>query len=160
MGGGQQDIAMAMLRSAAGNGDWLVLKNVHLVVAWLPVLEKELNALRPHERFRLWLTTESHSKFPPILLQQSLKVGAHLCVAARAFRGIVVLILFMLICIGYFRGAARRKKKSAAELRRVVARVRAARACSARADAFFARLVSCCGARAANIHPARLEQVL
>lgn len=49
-------------------------QNLHLVVGWLPVLEKELAALKPHARFRLWLTTECHNAFPPVLLQQSLKV--------------------------------------------------------------------------------------
>jgi dynein heavy chain 2 len=74
MGGGQQEIAMNMLRSAASNGTWLCLKNLHLVVAWLPTLEKELSSLQPNQEFRLWLTSESHSSFPSILLQQSLKV--------------------------------------------------------------------------------------
>ena len=84
MGGGQQDIAINMLRTAAGNfintcivylvisiisimtfltcaiavvfavanGGWLCLKNLHLVVAWLPTLEKELSSLKPHPNFR------------------------------------------------------------------------------------------------------------
>ena len=73
MGGGQQDIAMHMLRSAATQGTWLCLKNLHLVVAWLPSLEKELSSLEPHDDFRLWLTSEAHNSFPSILLQQSLK---------------------------------------------------------------------------------------
>ncbi|CAN0516838.1 unnamed protein product, partial [Ectocarpus sp. 8 AP-2014] len=74
MGGGQQEIAVTLLRSAAQAGDWLCLKNLHLVVAWLPCLEKELSALDPHTDFRLWLTTEPHEQFPPLLLQQSLKI--------------------------------------------------------------------------------------
>lgn len=44
---------------------------------WLNVLHsfwQELNSLEPHENFRLWLTAESHPKFPTILLQSSLKV--------------------------------------------------------------------------------------
>jgi len=73
MGGGQQDVAMHMLRSAATAGTWLCLKNLHLVVTWLPTLEKELSSLQPHPSFRLWLTTEPHSAFPSILLQESLK---------------------------------------------------------------------------------------
>ena len=36
--------------------------------------QQELNSLEPHENFRLWLTAESHPKFPTILLQSSLKV--------------------------------------------------------------------------------------
>ncbi|RHY58768.1 hypothetical protein DYB34_000770 [Aphanomyces astaci] len=74
MGGGQQEKALALLRSTADNGEWLCLQNLHLVVAWLVVLEKELNGLTPHRKFRLWCTTESHDAFPLILLEQSLKV--------------------------------------------------------------------------------------
>lgn len=57
-------------------GDWLVLKNLHLVVSWLPVLEKEIHNL-PAERdpgFRLFLTSEPHHKFPATLLEGALKV--------------------------------------------------------------------------------------
>ena len=74
MGGGQQATALQMLRQAADEGRWLLLKNLHLVVGWLPTLEKELNGLTPHKDFRLWLTTEAHDEFTPILLQQALKV--------------------------------------------------------------------------------------
>jgi dynein heavy chain 2 len=75
MGGGQQDIAMSLLRNAVECGSWLCLKNLHLVVAWLPQLEKELSVLlaQSHQSFRLWLTTEMHPVFPSILLQMSLK---------------------------------------------------------------------------------------
>jgi dynein heavy chain 2 len=73
MGGGQQEVAMHLLRSAASAGTWLCLKNLHLVVAWLPNLEKELSSLEAHPEFRLWLTSETHPQFPSILLQQSLK---------------------------------------------------------------------------------------
>lgn len=74
MGQGQAEIAMQLLHECSKNGDWLCLKNLHLVTPWLSVLEKELNSLKPHENFRLWLTAESHPKFPTILLQESLKV--------------------------------------------------------------------------------------
>ena len=40
MGQGQADLAVHMLKECARNGDWLCLKNLHLVVSWLPVLEK------------------------------------------------------------------------------------------------------------------------
>lgn len=76
MGGGQQQAALDLLSSAAANGTWLCLKNLHLVVAWLPTLEKAISALAGsmHKEFRLWLTTEPHPLFPPILLQSSVKV--------------------------------------------------------------------------------------
>ena len=75
MGGGQQSVAVQMLRTASVQGTWLCLKNLHLVVGWLSTLEKELSSLEmnAHKDFRLWLTTETHEKFPSILLQQSLK---------------------------------------------------------------------------------------
>ncbi|KAM3875467.1 cytoplasmic dynein 2 heavy chain 1 [Diretmus argenteus] len=74
MGQGQADVALAALRECSRNGDWLCLKNLHLVTAWLPLLEKELNVLQPKAGFRLWLTAEVHPRFPPILLQSSLKI--------------------------------------------------------------------------------------
>jgi dynein heavy chain 2 len=63
-----------MLHEAAKAGHWLCLKNLHLVVHWVPQLEKELAGVTPHPAFRLWLTTERHANFPAILLQQSLKI--------------------------------------------------------------------------------------
>lgn len=74
MGQGQSDVAKQQLKECARNGQWLCLKNLHLVTSWLPSLEKELNALKPHNSFRLWLTTEVHPKFPTILLQSSAKI--------------------------------------------------------------------------------------
>ncbi|XP_062407923.1 dynein cytoplasmic 2 heavy chain 1 [Sardina pilchardus] len=40
MGQGQADLALATLRECARSGEWLCLKNLHLVTAWLPLLEK------------------------------------------------------------------------------------------------------------------------
>ena len=74
MGGQQTKVAITMLHEAAKTGAWLCLKNLHLVVHWVPQLEKELSAMTPHPQFRLWLTTEQHANFPTIILQQSLKV--------------------------------------------------------------------------------------
>ncbi len=78
MGQGQADLALSTLREATKNGNWVTLKNLHLATSWLPVLEKELLTLAQsggvHENFRLWLTTEPHLKFSPILLQSSLKI--------------------------------------------------------------------------------------
>eukprot|EP00906_Rhabdomonas_costata_P001229 RCo001932 len=74
MGGGQTDEAINLLRQAAHSGDWLLLKNLHLVVAWVDTLEKEFTNLAPAEGFRLWLTSEPHDAFPGILLRSSLKI--------------------------------------------------------------------------------------
>ena len=75
MGQGQAEVAVAKLTSAARDGHWVCLKNLHLMTYWIPMLEKELQMLtNPHEKFRLWLTAESHPKFSPILAESSLKV--------------------------------------------------------------------------------------
>ncbi|KAL4105900.1 hypothetical protein PRIC1_003955 [Phytophthora ramorum] len=74
MGGGQQEKALNLLKSTAEHGEWLCLQNLHLVIAWLPVLEKEFSALTASHKFRLWLTTEPHDAFPLVLLEQSLKI--------------------------------------------------------------------------------------
>ncbi len=84
-------IALDLLKKCSSQGTWLCLKNLHLVTPWLSTLEKvkifylknifldpffskELNALKPHKDFRLWLTSEVHPKFPTILLQSSIKI--------------------------------------------------------------------------------------
>ena len=45
MGQGQAEIAMQLLRECARDGEWLTLKNLHLVTSWLPTLEKVRNSL-------------------------------------------------------------------------------------------------------------------
>jgi len=74
MGQGQAEIALQMLKEAAEVGDWVCLKNLHLVTTWLPTLEKTLKTIHLHDNFRLWLTSEPHPKFATILLEQSLKI--------------------------------------------------------------------------------------
>ena len=68
MGGGQNEVASELIRKAAERGEWVFLKNLHLVTPWLPTLEKELKLLSPDKKFRLWLTSEAHPRFPSILL--------------------------------------------------------------------------------------------
>ena len=74
MGQGQGDLAIRLLLDAASKGGWLLLQNVHLVIAWLPTLIQALRTLKPSESFRLFLTSEAHSGFPSILLQSCLKL--------------------------------------------------------------------------------------
>jgi len=58
------------------SGDWLLLKNLHLVVSWLPALEKEVHSIGPgrHPGFRLFLASQPHARFPATLLERSIKV--------------------------------------------------------------------------------------
>ncbi|KAM7538000.1 hypothetical protein Aperf_G00000070110 [Anoplocephala perfoliata] len=85
MGQGQSEVALAEITTAARTGGWVCLKNLHLVIHWLPILEKHINSLMnvenagesqsSHPDFRLWLTAEPHNNFPPTLLQSCLKVA-------------------------------------------------------------------------------------
>ncbi|XP_068082912.1 cytoplasmic dynein 2 heavy chain 1 [Anabrus simplex] len=74
MGQGQVSVALERLSTAAQQGEWLCLKNLHLMTYWLPTLEKELKGLQPHDNFRLWFTAEAHPRFSPILAQSCLKI--------------------------------------------------------------------------------------
>ncbi|RKO97568.1 hypothetical protein CAUPRSCDRAFT_10766 [Caulochytrium protostelioides] len=75
LGQGQGPIALQMLETAAARGQWLMLQNCHLLIAWLKQLEKALKSLdKPHRDFRLWITTEASPDFPIGILQRSLKV--------------------------------------------------------------------------------------
>ncbi|CAG9464002.1 unnamed protein product [Pedinophyceae sp. YPF-701] len=76
MGQGQAEAALLQLRECAREGRWLCLKNVHLVVSWLPELEKEVYGLgeQVHPNFRLFLTSEPHAAFPTSLLEHCFKV--------------------------------------------------------------------------------------
>jgi dynein heavy chain 2 len=38
MGGGQNEAALLLMKQAAEKGQWLCLKNIHLVTSWLPIL--------------------------------------------------------------------------------------------------------------------------
>ncbi|KAJ2996626.1 Dynein heavy chain 10, axonemal [Globomyces sp. JEL0801] len=75
LGQGQAPIALQLLETAVARGQWLMLQNCHLLVAWLRTLEKTLEKIdKPHKDFRLWLTTEPTEGFPIGILQKSLKV--------------------------------------------------------------------------------------
>ncbi|CAD2214773.1 hypothetical protein AGDE_00719 [Angomonas deanei] len=75
MGGGQTDAAMELVKRAAEKGEWVFLKNLHLVIPWVYELQKELTTLKLNDNFRLFLTTEPHNEFPSILLSQCLKIS-------------------------------------------------------------------------------------
>ena len=56
MGQGQAEIAIQLLHDCAMNGEWLCLKNLHLVTTWLPSLEKVRHLI-----FELKLFTEKNN---------------------------------------------------------------------------------------------------
>jgi len=63
-----------MLRTAVSKGQWLMLQNCHLLLAFLRIIDKELEqATKLHPDFRLWITTDHSSDFPIGFLHRSLK---------------------------------------------------------------------------------------
>jgi len=75
MGQDDSESVMKLIHEAASEGKWICLKNLHLVTHWLDHLEKEIQTLSPSKEFRLWLTSEPHQHFPPILAESCLKVA-------------------------------------------------------------------------------------
>jgi dynein heavy chain len=66
-----------MLEEAVRHGHWVFLANCHLMTSWLPTLDKiieGLEAAQPHERFRLWLSSNPSPDFPISILQRGLKM--------------------------------------------------------------------------------------
>ena len=74
LGAGDNDYIVKVIKDSSSKGQWVTLKNIHLAFSWLPTLEKEIKSIQnPNAKFRLFLTTESHPKFSPILLQSCIK---------------------------------------------------------------------------------------
>ncbi|TGZ71294.1 hypothetical protein CRM22_002727 [Opisthorchis felineus] len=75
MGQGQEPHAENLFVQCAARGNWLLLQNCHLLIRFIPTLEKLLDDLtKPHPDFRLWMTTEMVNNFPIGMLQRSYKV--------------------------------------------------------------------------------------
>jgi len=55
-------LAETAINDAAKQGQWVLLKNVHLAPTWLKELEKKLHSVKPNEAFRLFLSTEINPK--------------------------------------------------------------------------------------------------
>jgi len=76
LGQGQTTRAKEKIIEGVKSERWVFLANCHLSIGFLAELEKLLDGLKidPESKFRLWLTTNPHPKFPISLLQRSLKV--------------------------------------------------------------------------------------
>ncbi|KAI0977659.1 hypothetical protein GJ496_008262 [Pomphorhynchus laevis] len=81
LGQGQEVVAESVLQASAKNGHWVILQNIHLVPAWLPLLEKYIEQFseRAAKQFRLFLTAEpapdeSMHVIPQGILEVSLKI--------------------------------------------------------------------------------------
>uniref|UniRef100_A0A3Q3STI9 Dynein, axonemal, heavy chain 1 n=1 Tax=Mastacembelus armatus TaxID=205130 RepID=A0A3Q3STI9_9TELE len=77
LGQGQGPWAEKMMRTAMERGQWVFFQNCHLAPSWMPSLERlieNINPLKVHKDFRLWLTSLPSNKFPVAILQNASKM--------------------------------------------------------------------------------------
>ena len=60
LGQGQEQIAERAIDIASDMGHWVILQNIHLVLKWLPTLEKKMTQedKAVHQDFRLFISSE------------------------------------------------------------------------------------------------------
>mmetsp|Transcript_3653 Transcript_3653/g.6221 ORF Transcript_3653/g.6221 Transcript_3653/m.6221 type:complete len:1261 (+) Transcript_3653:2172-5954(+) len=77
LGQGQAPTAVNYINQGLKDGLWVFLANCHLMLSWMPELEKIIATYRggtPHPDFRLWLSCAPAPTFPIAILQQGLKM--------------------------------------------------------------------------------------
>ena len=79
LGQGQAPKAEALLDEGCASGKWVFLSNCHLMLSWMPKLEKRIETIRDgsskmNPAFRLWLSTNPTPSFPIMILQCGVKM--------------------------------------------------------------------------------------
>jgi dynein heavy chain len=78
LGQGQAPTAVRLIEEALARGSWVFLANCHLMLSWMPTLEKIIEASliekTPHKNFRLWLSSSPDPNFPISILQRGIKM--------------------------------------------------------------------------------------
>ncbi|XP_041639844.1 dynein heavy chain 1, axonemal [Cheilinus undulatus] len=77
LGQGQGPWAESMMIAAMEQGHWVFFQNCHLAPSWMPSLERLIENIDPvkvHKDFRLWLTSLPSNKFPVSILQNGSKM--------------------------------------------------------------------------------------
>ena len=74
MGQGQEVHARRLVTAFQEQGGWVLLQNCHLALDFMAELQASVqDCKKPHESFRLWITTEEHPTFPINMLQCAIK---------------------------------------------------------------------------------------
>mmetsp|Transcript_14531 Transcript_14531/g.44899 ORF Transcript_14531/g.44899 Transcript_14531/m.44899 type:complete len:1962 (-) Transcript_14531:344-6229(-) len=83
LGQGQASVAAKLINLGLRNGTWVFLANCHLMLSWMPELEKCVSEYctvtegasdAPHNDFRLWLSASPSPHFPIFILQCGIKM--------------------------------------------------------------------------------------
>ena len=70
MGQGQEVPARRLMNQMMHQGGWVLLQNCHLSLDYVvELMDQIVEQDHINENFRLWVTTESHPKFPITFLQ-------------------------------------------------------------------------------------------
>lgn len=84
MGQGQEEIAAAALTKAGKEGGWVMLQNVHLMITWMKIFERQLEVVSESQDldplFRCFISSEppplpDQEIIPESILQNSIKVS-------------------------------------------------------------------------------------
>ncbi|OXB70937.1 UNVERIFIED_CONTAM: hypothetical protein H355_004498 [Colinus virginianus] len=85
MGEGQEIVAREKIRSGFLSGGWVVLQNCHLGLSFMAEIEDLLLKVQDIAKdFRLWITCESHDRFPIGLMQMAIKATNEPPIGLRA----------------------------------------------------------------------------
>ena len=75
---GQDEKARKLVQDGMKNEKWVYLANCHLSISMLPVIESEIENIKKMtnvpEKFRIFMSSNPHEKFPVSLLQNSVKI--------------------------------------------------------------------------------------
>ena len=77
LGQGQAPTAVRMIEDGIKQGNWVFLANCHLMLSWMPTLEKMIEGIiegNPNPKFRLWLSSSPNPDFPITILQRGIKM--------------------------------------------------------------------------------------